>query len=555
MKRVAFVIVFFFCILVSPISVFAAGYNTYELDELEISISIPNDHIVFTREISASDPNLNQYGLTKESMESLMKERNIYLNAWDRDVNYEIIVTMTENSLSNFSEISDTVLSTLATTLEDQYKQYGITVIKSEIYQHSQAKFVKLYISQQNNGETVYGLQYYTVNDGKAINITMQSYSGSISSTKEATLKAIVDSAVFWNAPVQSPVPQATASFRYSDDKTGIIFTVPENWSKAQFSQDREFLTAKFTSNNESGLMILYGGYDLWSEMTAAERQGLKRSDIDNSYFSKSDIADIFGLKASDVTTVTYSGKEYYKGIVTSTQNVGGLTISVTMTSLFHFENGNAYNFQTNASQTSSYYKDFESLVSSVEYPITSAISPAAPSNHPADKPSSFMNSWWGRLAIDLLLTIIIHPLPIWIYRYAIKKKPVAKRTAKRIIIVDAVIVVLLMIVITIVTGGSKISFAAVLLWSCICYSSLTKGYVDDSRSSDNNSHQSINAIAQAVGDMPAESGENDMKDDAKADNYSVDKTEAARYCHKCGSPLGEGALFCHRCGTRVEGG
>ena len=103
------------------------------------------------------------YGLTKDSMSSLMDDRNIYLNGWDEDINQEIIVTMIDSPLIDFNLYSNTTLSTMATSFESEYKNAGVTVIKYEIYQHSQAKFLKIYISQPNGDSTAYGLQYYTV--------------------------------------------------------------------------------------------------------------------------------------------------------------------------------------------------------------------------------------------------------------------------------------------------------------------------------------------------------------------------------------------------------
>ena len=65
MKRILNVFLSFclvFCLF--PVSAFAAG-NAYELGELGMSIDFPADHVVFTRDIKANDPNLRAYGLTK----------------------------------------------------------------------------------------------------------------------------------------------------------------------------------------------------------------------------------------------------------------------------------------------------------------------------------------------------------------------------------------------------------------------------------------------------------------------------------------------------------
>ena len=219
-KNLSVLLVFCLIFCMFPVLAFAEN-STYDLSELGMSIEIPDNHIVFTRNIKSSDPNLSAYGLTKDSLSSLMLERDIYLNAWDKDVNYEIIVTMTDSPIEDLNLLSDTTLKSLDSSLKTTYESAGITYIKSDIYQHNQAKFIKIYISQPNNGGTAYGLQYYTVYNGKAINVTLHSYSGKINSTHETTLKNIVDTVHFDADPQLKDTPTQTDAFIYAH--TGLL--------------------------------------------------------------------------------------------------------------------------------------------------------------------------------------------------------------------------------------------------------------------------------------------------------------------------------------------
>ena len=558
MKRNICLLLVFLFFLTTSMIVYAVETTTYRLDDLGLSVDVPVNLIVFTRDIKSNDPHLTEFGLTKEGMETLMEDGNIYLNAWDKNGNYEVIITMTENSLNNFSLLSDTFLETLATSLSDVYKEAGISLIKTEIYQHQQAKFIKIFISRPNNGSTVYGLQYYTVYDGKAINITLQSYSGDINVEKETILKTMVDSVVFDSDLVQSNTPKYTQSFLYTDKNTGVIFTVPENWSQVAFSKDRDFLSAKFSSNIEEGLTIFFGGHDLWNELPASDKQGMTRADINNSAFSKSDIGDMLGIQAQDISTVTYGGKEYYMGKVTTTQSEYGINITVTMTYLFYFDNGYVFNFQTNISNGSSYYRDFEDLLSSVQYPAVESLQKSTEETTISSNqsPVSFLNSWFGIFCINMLITIIIHPTPIWIYRYAIRKKPVAPKQAKRIVIIDAIVVVALMLVVTAINKGSEISLVAVLIWSRICYSSLTKGFIENVDAFPKEAtKQAVSSIISQSPQIPLT-----LQDDVKPDeNYEktndkgTSQPYGAIYCRNCGAEINSDSIFCHKCGTKLK--
>lgn len=78
-------------------------------------------------------------------------------------------------------------------------------------------------------------------------------------------------------------------------------------------------------------------------------------------------------------------------------------------------------------------------------------------------------------LFVGILETIIIHPLPLWIYRYCIKKSPIEPRKAKIIVIVDSIIVIIIMSVLSFLLDGNPISMVAVALWSYVSYRFLTK--------------------------------------------------------------------------------
>lgn len=127
---------------------YAADSVTYALDEVGLSVSLPSEFVVFTRDVSETDPNLSAYGLTKESMLSSMISENIYLYAFPEDLKNIITVVAKEDMPQNFNMYSDEELSKTAEQLTAQYEQDGITCLKSEIYSHNQSKFMKFFTTQ-----------------------------------------------------------------------------------------------------------------------------------------------------------------------------------------------------------------------------------------------------------------------------------------------------------------------------------------------------------------------------------------------------------------------
>jgi len=495
----------------------------YALDELGMTVSMPSDYIVFLRDIDANDPNLAAFGLTKDSMSSLMNERNIYLNGWNADVDHEIVVTMVDSPFSDFNLYSDTVLLTMATSFTSGYEDMGITVIRSEIYQHAQAKFLKLYTSRPNEGSTIYALQFYTVYADKAINITMHSFLGQITAAQEAVMKSIVDSAGFDTPPQIAQTDHLpTDPFTYTDTETKVTFVVPANWVEAPLSEERKFIDAKFTSLEDDGTTILYGSFDLWDEMPASERSGSSRSDLDNSSFTKFDIADVLGVTTNEVRSVTYGEMEYYTAAVASSADVYGLSFTVTATHMICVENGYLYWFQFSGENDHKLYDDFESLLRSVDFPQPTNTGHSATYSNTysgtssgtySDTSSDLTRRFGpGNILISLIVTLAVYSLPIIIFRYAIRKGPVEKKKAKKITIIYGICAFIVMSAIVFVINGSGAAGGAILLWSWVNYRVLTSG---KGKAAPNRPHEKV--------------------------------------CHNCGATVPAESKYCHKCGAQIS--
>ncbi len=501
----------------------AAGMTEYALDELGMTVSMPSDYIVFSRDIDADDPNLAAFGLTKGGMSSLMNEQNIYLNGWNADIDHEIVVTMVDSPFSDFNLYSDTVLLAMATSFTSAYEDMGATVIKSELYQHPQAKFLKIYTSRPKEGSTIYALQFSTVYADKAINITLHSFIGPITASQEAVMKSIVDSAGFDTPPQTAQTDHSpTDAFTYTDTKSKATFVVPANWVETPLSGERqEFIDAKFTSLEDDGTIILYGSFDLWDEMPASERSGSSRSDLDNSTLTKFDIADILGIAANEVRSVTYGEMEYYTAAVASAGDVYGIGFTVTATHVICVENGYLHYFLFSGESGHKLYGDFESLLNSVDFPqpANTGYSNTYPGTYSGAYPGTYSDTSSdltrrftpANMLISLIVTLAVYSLPIIIFRYAIRKEPVEKKKAKKITIIYGICAFIVMSVIVSAINGSGAAGGAILLWSGINYRVLTSGEV---KAAPNGPHEKVCHNCGAA--VPAES----------------------KYCHKCGAQL-----------------
>jgi hypothetical protein len=354
-----------------------AASSKYTISELDLTLSIPVEYDVFTLDMSSNDPLFSEYGTTKADMTAQFTASNIYLNAVSTVRNEEIVVTMADSPLTNLNGMGDTTLKTLASALVDEYANYGITVTDYDVYHHDQLTFIQIYF--HDTEKTVYGLQFYTVSNEQAMNFTLRSYEGSISTSQKNTICTIVDSIRLNYEVATVPTVESSPAFQYKDKNTGVTFTVPDGWNKAALSEQRNYLDTMFESTEDPGLIILYGSTDLWSELSVAERIACPRSNFSSDLFTKQDVADIFGTSKYLVDDVTYNGVHYFKVATTTEKEAMGLKVSVTMTQLFCVENGWGYTFQFGGPESSPYYADFVSLIKSVDYPEASNSASAIP--------------------------------------------------------------------------------------------------------------------------------------------------------------------------------
>lgn len=475
----------------------AVESTTYDLEELGVTIDIPNDYIVFTRDTPEDDPNYAAYGLTKESMDELFDQRSIYLNAWDADIQFEIVVTMAESSFADFSTQSDTVLTALSSSLDDVYEDLGYAFLKADIYPHRQTKFMKIYAQEKQSNNPVYTLQYNTTCNAQSINITLRSFSGEITEEKEDILRNIVDTVNFQNVEPPSPDWEETESFEYKDPKTGISFSVPANWVEKPLSGDREFIDAKFSPTQEDGLLILYGSIDYWTKLREDAKLELTRASINNSLLTEEHVAPFVDDPRAEnvqISKVTYAQKEYFQIKATTHVKTEVFNLSFPIVYLIRLENGYLFYFQFLGADSGPYFEDFISLINSVQYPFvddTSADSVLSPT---AQMTSGVSTAMTAAGVIAIILAVLFF---VWVFRHK--------------------------------SSGSATTEQSV---------SISPGSASADPTEDLPMTQQIDATEAPDQPEPGPAQE---------------EGPAVLVCRCCGAALPFDSIFCHKCGTKVE--
>jgi len=185
-----------------PLAPFGPGTETYEVEELGLTIEIPDGFAVATRTSEDNDEILDITGLTYLEMLQIFQTEDIYLDALDPDLLCEVIITMTPLEMDDFSSCNEVFLNALGEELLLLCPAEGSEDIPNqttfydsfELYFNEQTKYI-IFNGRYELPEYTYHIcLYYTVINNMAISITMQSYETEIPEEYLPMLKEIVDS-------------------------------------------------------------------------------------------------------------------------------------------------------------------------------------------------------------------------------------------------------------------------------------------------------------------------------------------------------------------------
>ena len=336
-------------------------------------------------------------------------------------------------------------------------------------------------------------------------------------------------------------------AFVYTDTETGLKFTVPDGWKQTEILEGQEYVRAKFITYPEDGSFIVYGCADLWDALPEESKAGLHRIDIDSNTISLSDMAGFLGINGNDLTSVTYNNKQYFK-IHT---NIYIAEQPILFTQYFSLDNGIFYFFQTDLLtevDEAEKSNDFVALISSIQYPTTTAVGMTG---------VDIFYDGLLSILMGFLITFFIHPVPIWLYRYTIRKAPFPPKKARKIAFFDAVVVFIVMFAITPLFSGSSGSLPAIFMWSFVCYATLKVGYVspqDTSSIKPENSPRSESFIQDSLPVQQVVIQNQSGGDSSKpSDMQNPVVAPRIRFCRYCGTELVEGSKYCNNCGKQIK--
>ncbi len=432
MKKVFAIILFTAFVINSSIMVFADSYT--RIDDLNMTINIPDSYSVFTRDMNPDDPLFNKFGYNKNDMDNMFSSYNMFLDAIAYDNTGEFVVTASNKSFDDFSTASDSIIKMLVKSIFANYKEKNgvYNGEKINIVKTKQTKFASYELIYDSSYE-MYGRQYVTCNDGKCIFISFHEKL-LIDTDKIKEMDSIVQSIVF-DSVKSVTTSQESQSFTFTDSKSCCTFTVPSGWKQDDFLTDQKFYSNKFINEKEAGSLFLFGSNDLYNKMLESDdikqsiKSSLSREDFNMNLFTESDFSEYFselyGVSASSITELYYGKNRFIKFESNVEKTELGFSVLVDSISFVTIVNGWQYTFMFSGDEEDYLFQEFESVLKSFE--ITNAhIQTTDHLNN------SIIKSHFGRISnliiIIGILVIIIGILALCVFIYMIISKNIRKK-------------------------------------------------------------------------------------------------------------------------------
>lgn len=179
----------------------AKSYSVYDLEDLSLQVILPADLITFSRNDSDDDNAdfVALFGLDGDLLYTHHVNNHVYLEAADPEKSFSIMFSMMEDDsgINDYNLLDDNQLDTMVSIMESVSEKSGIEIVSTEIYDHLQARFIKIKTSQPILFRTNNMIHYSTIFSGKNINIKIESFNREITEADEIMLKEVIDSIRF----------------------------------------------------------------------------------------------------------------------------------------------------------------------------------------------------------------------------------------------------------------------------------------------------------------------------------------------------------------------
>ena len=260
---------------------------------------------------------------------------------------------------------------------------------------------------------------------------------------------------------------EETEAYTYTASN-GVSFTVPDGWSEFLKVDDPVDGRVQFVCDQNPMLTIVYVYGDLYRAEGAEHfdgkdpREFRSREELDNAVVGAKAMEELLNWEEQESSVAVYGGRVYY--CKTELETSGETPIPITY--MARVENGYLHMFAMSVEQDDPQLQHLQDMLSGASYSGMESL--------PNFSNEGVRNREQMYLLIVCLM-IGLYSLPIIVYRYCIRRKPVPAKNAGRIVVIYGLCLFFPMCIVLSEIVSVVIAGSALVLWSCINYHMLTK--------------------------------------------------------------------------------
>lgn len=179
--------------------------KTYTIDDLNMTVGIPSNLRVLSRNIADNDPNLMFFRYDAEEARAILKQRSAYLQIVPYDWDYIMTLKVHDVTARDFSSYASD--DDLLMVIQDMTWTGTPMDATTQIYTLGQTKLARICVDYGKDGY-IDELSYFTVQGGKEIRFFLRPMNGEITAYMDSDVKQIIDSITFAGIPIIYPITE-----------------------------------------------------------------------------------------------------------------------------------------------------------------------------------------------------------------------------------------------------------------------------------------------------------------------------------------------------------
>ena len=337
----------------------AAAASAGELTDVSfaggaLSVSLPEDYTAFTREEILSDASVNA-----EVRGMVEADEKIAGGAFSPDANCEIWILTGEAELYDASDLTEqqkeSVLANMgaqlaSSVLDPDGSARTADTLSSGVYRTDDADWRISYEHWATAAYDEYALFYAGISRGREAGILFVRYNGEITREDLNLMNAVAQTVSFGET-----AKKAGRKTAYTEPATGLRLTLPQRWTKNSVQSGLRFAL--------DGAVIVCTTADIVPSDAAAPR-----SAFDTLYYSRRDIAEMYGTTFDQIGSETIGGRLWYRARTVAQRTAYGVRIDVPETDILTVKDGTMVLVGYIGQEEAPAYEDFEKMTEGLEF-------------------------------------------------------------------------------------------------------------------------------------------------------------------------------------------